>query len=232
MSVPLPDFSRVKRGNLADFITGDLWAGHSARANLKKIEIDGQRYVVKDFGGKGLLARAGLGRFLIGHEWRIYKVLDGVPGIPRVFHRIDPEAFIMEYVEGTALKDLRHEPVSGDFVRRLEELVRAMHSRGVLHLDLHQRRNIIVGKGDMPFLVDFATSIYVGRSAFAGEVLVPVFGKFDASGVLKIKKWHAPDLFSEKEIRTLRRMERLRRLWIFTPVHVSKRKPPCPLARK
>lgn len=224
-------FKKITRRNLDNYIASDLWDGHSARANIRIIEIEGMPFVLKDFGGKGALARAGLARLLIGHEWRIYKKLEGLFGIPRVYHRVDPEAFIMEYVPGKPLKDFNHDLVSPAFMRNLEALVHAMHKRGVVHFDLHQRRNIIVTDDDLAYLVDFATAVNFGQSAFAQEVLVPLFGKFDLSGVLKVKKWHAPDCMDDRERKFLRRMEKMRRLWVFTPIHVSKRKPPCPQAR-
>jgi serine/threonine protein kinase len=224
-------FRRVTRANIDGFVVARIWSGHAVRANIKIIELNGEKFVLKDFAGKGMLARCGLGRLLVGHEFRIYQRLEGIPGIPRVYHRVDPDAFIMEYVHGRPLKDLYHNPVSDAFVHRLEKLVAAMHARGVVHLDLHQRRNIIITPDDRPCLIDFATALYLGRSAFAQERLFPMLGAADVSGILKIKKWHAPHLLDPGERKRLRRMEKYRKLWIFTPVHVSTRKPPCPQAK-
>lgn len=218
---------KINRGNLDRFVTGELWGGHDYRANLKILNAGGEKFVLKDFSGKGFFARAGLAEILIGHEWRIYRKLRGIPGIPRVLRRMDGESFIMEYIEARPLKDFKYERVSPLFIRRLEELVAAMHSRGVLHMDLKQRRNILVAPDDRPYLIDFATAVYLGASAFSKEVLIPFFGRFDWSGVYKVKKWHAPETLTDAEAKTLRRMEKMRRLWFFTPVHVSKRKPPC-----
>ena len=226
MIPPTLEFSKINRANLDNYIVKGIWSGHNAKAELKVIELSGKRFVVKDFSGKGILSRSGIAKLLIKREYKIYSLLKGIKGIPEVYHKIDDEAFIMEYIDAKPLKDFYRDLVPPIFVTRLEKLVKDMHQRGVIHLDLHQRRNILVTADWKPYLLDFATSIYFGTSAFAQEVLVPIFSIFDSGGIFKIKKWHAPSTFTSVERRNLRIMEKFRRLWIFTPVHISKRKPP------
>lgn len=216
MSLPPHVFRQITRENLGQFVKEDVWTGHSARANIKSLTLRGEKFIVKDFGGKGLLMRCGLGRLLLGHEWKIYKLLEGIEGIPRVHHLVDPEAFVMEQVDAEPIKSMKGRFVSDEFMDRLDRIVAEMHSRGVIHLDLQQRRNILITPDQRPYLVDFATAVYLGRSAFAQEVLIPLLGIFDRTGVLKIKERHTPHLLTDKDKKTLRFMARYRKTWIFS----------------
>lgn len=214
----------VTRKNLGDFTVGDIWSGHSSRANVSRIKVDGVSYILKDFAGNGLLKTSGLGRFLLANEWRIYKRLKGIPGIPEVFCFLDDDAFIMEYIQGKPLKEYKWDRMNEKFILGLEELVRAMHGRGIVHLDLQQRRNILVSPDERPYLIDFATSIDFGTSAFAKEFLIPVFGTFDRTGVIKVKWRHAPQMMTDQDNRTLKFMRKFRKLWVFTPTRIRKEK--------
>lgn len=91
---------------------------------------------------------------------------EGLPGPDgRVPRRRD--VLLRSWVEGAPLWAAERLP--RDFFDRLEELVRALHARGVCHNDLHKENNILVGIDGGPRLIDFqlASVHRAGSRAFA-----------------------------------------------------------------
>lgn len=99
--------------------------------------------------GAGFVARR-----LLARERRALGALEGLAGVAPLVER-EPRADVLErgYVEGVPL--CLAETLPRDFFERLEELVRALHARGVCHNDLHKEGNVLVGTDGRPALVDF-----------------------------------------------------------------------------
>jgi hypothetical protein len=100
-------------------------------------------------------------RVLLARERKALLALAGLSGIARVVggshagsHGGARDAELLRsFVPGTPLCLARTLP--RDFFERLEELVRALHERGVCHNDLHKEANVLVGDDGYPGLVDF-----------------------------------------------------------------------------
>ena len=166
--------------------------------------------VLKDYRPRNAFTRAVLGPILVRREFSILRHLDGIPGIPRAYAIVEGRALLVEYVEGKTIGKFRPGELPDAVFARLCETVRAMHRRGVVHLDLRQKKNIVVA-GDRPYLVDFANALRVrGRLA---EGLRAV----DESGLLKFKARNFPHLLTDADRAFLESHRLLRRLWIFTP---------------
>jgi hypothetical protein len=97
--------------------------------------------------GSGLVARA-----LLARERRALAALEGLAGVPRA---LGGRAGVLErtWIEGAPLSAAEELPA--DFFDRLDELVRALHARGVCHNDLHKEQNVLVAAGGWPALLDF-----------------------------------------------------------------------------
>ena len=124
-------------------------------------------------------------------------------------------SILVEYIEGDPLKrgDPRlHNPT---FLSRLSRLIEGLHARGVVHLDLRHRGNIMINKEGEPYVIDFNGSFYLGGNAL-GRRLLPLFKKVDAFGLLKVKQRVTPNLLTRQERIRLRWFGLLRRLWIWT----------------
>jgi len=98
--------------------------------------------------------RGWIARRLLARERAALRALAGVPGVARLCEAA-PRADVLEraWIEGAALSQAAALP--RDFFERLEELVRALHERGVCHNDLHKEGNVLVGADGYPALVDF-----------------------------------------------------------------------------
>lgn len=172
---------------------------------------EGRPAVLKDYRATPPFVRALLGPFLAHREFSILRRLEGIPGIPRAYRLLGGgRALLLEYVEGKTLGKFRPGELPDAVFERLSDTVRAMHRRGVAHLDLRQKKNIVVA-GDRPYLVDFASAVAV-RGRLPG-----VLRAVDESGLLKFKARNFPHLLTEEDRRRLASHRLLRRLWIFTP---------------
>lgn len=174
------------------------------------VEHEGRPAVLKDYRPRNAFTRAVLGPVLARREFAVLRRLEGVPGIPRAYGIVEGRALLMEYVEGKTLGKFRPGELPDAVFARLAETVRAMHRRGVVHLDLRQKKNIVVA-GDRPYIIDFANALVVrGRLAAALRAV-------DESGLVKFKARNFPHLLTDADRGLLESHRFLRRFWIFTP---------------
>jgi len=169
--------------------------------------------MVKDVRRKNCFLRWTLGLWLIHKEWRIYSRLTGIKGIPQPVGRIDRFAFAMEFIPGKSI--LRGEPLPSSFFSALEDVLREVHRKGVVHLDLRHKGNILVSEKGEPFLIDFNSSFAFKEKGFLRRYLFPLLQWVDYGGLLKLKKRISSSSMTPEELAFLRRFDRLRRLWIF-----------------
>ncbi len=167
---------------------------------LRPLEFRGIQLLVKDFRPCPWPWRLTWGRLMVARECAIYEALAGLPGIPRFLGRLDADAIVVERVPGRDLSHYRKGTLPAGFVDRLEAIVRGLHERGVVHLDLRQRRNILVEAGGTPVIVDFASALRLPK----GSGLLRALSATDRSGVAKLRRKHAPDTVTEEDRRLLR----------------------------
>jgi hypothetical protein len=156
-----------------------------------------------------------LARWLLRRERRLLCKLQGVDGVPQFLGEIDRDAFSVNILPGDPLTgaDFAADPVG--LAQCLRQRIDQVHGRGVYHLDLRQRQNILVSGPAEAHLVDFGAGLAPGP---IGQLL---FGRLlrwvDRQAVLKFLARHAPDELTVAEARSLLRGLRWRRLWIFSP---------------
>jgi predicted Ser/Thr protein kinase len=190
-----------------------LTKGNFGKPDLNQVEVEGRSLMVKDVRRKNFLLRWTLGLWLIHKEWKIYLRLSGAKGIPQPVERIDRFAFAMEFIPGRSI--LRGEPLPPSFLPELEKVLREVHGRGVVHLDLRHKGNILVTEKGEPFLIDFNSSFAFREKGFLRRFLFPLLRWVDYGGLLKLKKRISPSLMTPEEMAFVKRFDRLRKLWFF-----------------
>jgi hypothetical protein len=151
-------FDGLTREKLSCFTVQRLRPGGGSRPALLLAEDQGQQAVVKDYRASGWLLRTLVGPWLIGREERLYRILQGAPGVPRLFGRLDRHALVVEHIPGRACSEYPDGSLPLEFFHRLEAVVDALHERGVVHCDIKNRSNIVVAEGLQPYIVDFASA--------------------------------------------------------------------------
>ncbi len=159
-----------------------------------------------------------LGRYLAARERRFMERLTGVEGIPlslgpvSAANRTLSHAVSHEFIPGHPLAE--KELVNDDFFPRLSALLAEVHRRGVAHVDLHKRENILVAEDGRPHLIDFQISFALPtRPRWMAALLTGTLGvlqRCDDYHLLKHRIKHRPDQLAL----TIADIDRLRPWWI------------------
>jgi serine/threonine protein kinase len=190
-----------------------LVKGNFGKPDLNQVHVEGRSLMLKDVRQKNFLLRWTLGIWLIHKEWKIYSRLVGVKGIPKAVERIDRFAFAMEFVPGRRIE--RRETLPPSFFSDLERLLNEVHSRGVVHLDLRHKGNILLSEKGEPFLIDFNSSFCFKENGFLRRFLFPILRWVDYGGLLKLKERVSLSSMTPEELAFMKRFNWIRRLWIF-----------------
>jgi serine/threonine protein kinase len=131
----------------------EIWK-RDALGRIELVRRAGELAVRRVATGGRLPFSSSVAHALLRREGRALRALEGVPGVARVLEQAsDGGVLVRSFLPGTPLCLARELP--RDFFERLEELVRALHERGVCHNDLHKEGNVLVGADGYPSLVDF-----------------------------------------------------------------------------
>ena len=191
--------SGVSRSTLSNVVPAWLHQGRSlVQGDVCGYEIEGKRIVVKDFKRRLWLIRRWWGRWVLRREWERLERLQGIAGIPRLIGWIDADAFAMEWLEAKRLPAAKRDSaLEAIFFERLAKLVGEMHERGIGHGDL-RRKNVLVGVGQQPYLVDFATAFRLGTSRHSRR-LFERYRRIDDLKVVKLKHYYCPGSLTDEE---------------------------------
>ncbi len=190
-----------------------LVRGRFAKPDLNRVSLDGKTFMVKDVQGRNFFLRWTLGLWLIKKEWKIYSKLKGIKGIPKALEKIDRFAFVIEFISGRPIE--RNENLPSLFFSDLMRILKEIHMRGVVHLDLRHKGNILLGENGEPFLIDFNSSFSFRVGGIFYRYLFPLLRWVDYGGLLKLKERVSPSSMTPEETLFLKRFNRLRKLWIF-----------------
>lgn len=192
--------SQISRETFDEHTVHFYRSAGGTRPDLRAVDIEGERVVVKDFRGSDALFRQIVGPILIRREFGALCKLNGVEGVPRPIAKLDRYAFAMEDVRGVNLCEVEPGALDNEFYARLMRIVEDVHERGVAHCDLRNRGNVVRGQDGRPYLVDFAACVFRGRgiNPFISW-LFRQFANADRNAVLRIKRRLSPELLTESE---------------------------------
>ncbi len=157
-----------------------------------------------------------MARMLLNHEASILRALDGVSGIPRIVEHSPDRYFKIEYHEGIHVNECPPERLTREVFERLVDLVNRMHARRVTHLDLRQRKNILIDPNGFPVIVDFQSSIHFPDNGIFSP-LFEICRWVDRSALVRWKNRYFPDLMTESDRMFQRFHLLLRPIWFVSP---------------
>ncbi|MGD9825664.1 hypothetical protein, partial [Desulfobacter sp.] len=188
--------------------------GRWANADVFLCSQDHRQWVEKGFEGKHPVVRWTIGILLTQRELFISTRLKGIAGIPLGYARKSLCSLTYNYMDGMVLGsgELDHAlPV--DYFTACEELLRTIHGKGVVHLDLRRGGNWIIQPDGSPGIIDF-------QSAFLVNLLPGWLKKFlfliDYSGLYKMWNQKCVQGLDRDQEKIFHRINWLRRLWIFS----------------
>lgn len=188
-----------------------LARGRLANADVRRVECAGKHWVVKDFKVCPGWIRHTVGRWFIRRELDALERLQGLPGIAEYPVRVDSFALAYLFIEGRALNEFPPGQPSADFFLALESAVKAMHARGIAHLDLRNRGNVLVDSSQHPVLIDFQS--YLPLPGWIPP-LARFMEKIDLSGVYKAWEKSLPGTLDEARQALLDSVNSRRKWWV------------------
>ena len=186
MSVGLADSVGLDRANLAQQTRSVLNRGGWGNPDVLLVESNLGTVVVKDFGPRTHYVRQWLGPWLLRREARAYRRLEGVEAVPRLLGQLDAAALVFEYRPGVLLSRSLSGKLPPDFLAELQKAIAEIHRRGVVHLDLRHRSNILAGDDGRPVVIDFASALRFDNATWWGRMLVGLLGIVDRRA---LQKW-------------------------------------------
>lgn len=184
---PVPRLGLARAG-LAAATRELLSRGSRRNPDVLLVEHAGETLVVKDFAPRGVIVRATLGRWIAAREARAYRQLDGHPAVPRFRGWIDPLAFAVEYRPGQRLSTARAPELPADFLPKLETALGGMHERGVVHLDLRHRSNVLAAADGSPVLIDFGSAVCFTPGGVGARFVLPLLARIDRGALAKWRR--------------------------------------------
>jgi len=125
---------------------------------------EGVRYVLKlsDFRFIGGFLFRPFASLMSWREYRMYKRVADMEGVPGLGPRFGLRGYFHRYVEGKTLFECGYDGscIPDDFFDKLLDILRELHRRRIFYMDFNKRGNIIKGDDGNPYLIDFQVSLY------------------------------------------------------------------------
>ncbi len=193
-------------GKDVEIITKGRWGN----ADLYLLHQGGENWVIKDFFPCPPLIRKTWGRFMVRREFLALRTLAGIQGIPADPFLLDAYAVGYRFQPGNTLKVTPPDRIPDTFFFEFEQLVLAMHQRNMVHLDIRNRKNILVTDTGRPALLDFQSSLNLENTP---RMLHKIMKDIDISGVYKNWSKKKPALLDENRRARLASLNKKRILW-------------------
>lgn len=173
--------------------------GRAVNACVSCVSYGGKQWTVKDFSIRNFLVRTFLAPFLLRHELKILRQLQGLEGIAQESFAVDSKAIAIHFLPGRPLSELKPEEVTTQYLEQMEELLAAVHTRGVVHLDTRGTGNWLVSPEGKPLLIDFQAAMQTHWMPRSWRQIVELI---DLSGVYKKwLEWHPETMGNERQAR-------------------------------
>ena len=210
------DRARIERG-----IVGYLRRGNPYKADLLLVDLGQGPFLVKDYADKSWRRRV-LGRIQIAREAAAYRHLGALAGVPRFLGRVDRWALAVEHVRAGQLSaDPQRHPRAREYLDRLRAVIDGMHRKGLVHLDLRGKSNVLSGKQGELWVVDLAGGLRFRPGSIVHRTLGRLLESADRQAWLKWKARLLPGELEADEEAALDRYRWIRRLWLFNRRHAS-----------
>lgn len=197
-----------------------LHKGRFANAIVYRYKDDRFDLVIKDFQHSPWIVRKTVARLFVNQEYKALDRLSGMSGVSNEFHRLSAISIAYSFIKGTPLRTLnkQNKTLPKLFFNQLEHRVSEMHRRGLVHLDLRNLGNILVGEDGQPYFIDFQSAITYSRFP---NWLQRIMRGADLSGVYKAWSALCEHPMANYKKAFFIHYNQLRKRWIFRgyPIH-------------
>lgn len=205
----------IRRNRLAGLPAKTISDGPNYKPDILLYDIEGEKIVLKDYRSKPAFWRRTIGVHSIAREAKILKTLNGIEGIPNFRGQPDRYSLAMSFMNASKIKN--EDPSvrnNASFFGKLEQLVGEMHKRGVVHLDMKHRSNIMLGDDGGPVILDFASAMHIRRNWFGGEIIFRMFAEADLVALEHWRRKLCPGQIAEGNGFRAKLAQGFRRRWL------------------
>jgi predicted Ser/Thr protein kinase len=152
-----------------------------------------------------------LGAGMCEREIANLKRLADLKCVPHLLSCYGKDGIVYEYIEGRPLD--QPQQLSDDFFEKLRNLLKELHRRNLIYVDMNKRDNVIVGEDGEPYLIDFQISVHVPSriliSRRLSERLLDTLKTADIYHLYKLKRRIQPEHLTQQEHKISRRRTNL-----------------------
>jgi tRNA A-37 threonylcarbamoyl transferase component Bud32 len=134
-----------------------------------------------------------------------------VEGVPSCYGFLDGRYLVLEYIDARSLREVK--PADPEpFYAKLFDLIERLHRSGVAHGDLRNKKNVLVGPGQNPVIIDFGIAVCLKENGSAvNSRLFQAFLQADYNSWVKLK--YRLLRFAPDHDRSFFKWTRFERLW-------------------
>ena len=183
---------------------------------VKLILHKGKKVIWKDYSDRPVWVRKTWGDVMVNNEFAILSRLQGIKGIPNAIRKTH-NGLLIEYIEGKFLNKFSAGELPYTLIGKLEGLIAEIHKRCVVHLDLAQRKNILITDNFNPYIIDFANALYLRPNMALSRTFFDYLRLIDKGSLLKFKNRYFPDKMTAEDKKYLKRFWAIRKWWFLSP---------------
>lgn len=203
-----------EESKILDWIRQDIKSGENliaagTQGNIHLCRENHRNYIIKVAYGRGI---ARLARWLmLRNEYRAYRQMAKVEGVPSCYGFLDSRYLVLEYIDAPSLRQVK--PTDPDFFyAKLFDLIERLHRSGVAHGDIRNKKNVLLGEGQNPIIIDFGIAVSLKKDGSAiNRRLFEAFRQADYNSWVKLK-YRLPEYAPDHD-RSYFRWTRFETLW-------------------
>lgn len=193
--------------------------GRFANATVFEYKSEDLNLTIKDFSGSPWLIKNTLGKLFVDWEFNNLQKLKENPSIAKNSKKISNYTLVFDYIEGKPLKSFPENSLNKEFFLELENNIKLMHQFDLVHLDLRNLGNVLVGDDGHPYIIDFQSAI---STKYIFSWLEKILKTSDLTGAYKCWKYKCNEPLDTTRSKTLEDFNKLRKIWIFKGYPLSK----------
>jgi RIO-like serine/threonine protein kinase len=188
--------------------------GRFANAYVFRYSDNTNDLTIKDFYHCPWPLRITFGRIMAKMEYNTIKRLEDIPGITPEAYLLGKYTVSFSYIKGEPLKEIQKKGIllPKIFFIKMEKMVRKMHRRNLVHLDLRNLGNVICGDDGNPYIIDFQSSL---GTKYIPKKMRKILEDSDISGVYKCWKSTCKEELDPEKENILENFNNIRKIWIF-----------------
>ncbi|NME36821.1 MULTISPECIES: hypothetical protein [Fusobacterium] len=167
---------------------------------------------IKDFSTSPWILKNTLGRIFVKREGNSLKKLEENPSVTKNIIFLSKYTLAFDFIKGKPLKSFLDNSIEKEFFLELEKNVIEMHKKDIVHLDLRNLGNIIVGENYYPYLIDFQSCISI---KWLPQKLKDLIKGADITGIYKCWSRKCKEPLDEERIKYFNDFQKIRKVWIF-----------------